>query len=120
MKAAADIAFVNETVPDAEPAGPARDFKRAWESHDFQALVGPLDPDATAVADGGGRARAEVTRAREELLGPIRALQDIAGDELALAEETVVLVRAAAAQQRRRGPPVLERALPSRARGPPS
>ena len=35
-----------------------RDFKRAWESKDINALIGLLDPDATAVADGGGLASA--------------------------------------------------------------
>ncbi len=45
------------------PAGPAgqqaavvRAFKQAWEAQDIDALMGLLDPDATAVADGGGRA----------------------------------------------------------------
>jgi len=33
-----------------------RDFKQAWEARDIDALMGMLDPDATAVADGGGRA----------------------------------------------------------------
>ena len=31
-----------------------RDFKAAWEAKDISALIGLLDPDATAVADGGG------------------------------------------------------------------
>ncbi|MFI8931306.1 RNA polymerase sigma factor SigJ [Streptomyces sp. NPDC053474] len=33
-----------------------RDFKRAWEAKDIDALISLLDPDATAVADGGGLA----------------------------------------------------------------
>jgi RNA polymerase sigma-70 factor (ECF subfamily) len=33
-----------------------RDFKLAWEARDIDALIGLLDPDATAIADGGGRA----------------------------------------------------------------
>jgi RNA polymerase sigma-70 factor (ECF subfamily) len=33
-----------------------REFKRAWESQDINALIGLLDPDATAIADGGGLA----------------------------------------------------------------
>jgi RNA polymerase sigma factor (sigma-70 family) len=33
-----------------------RRFKQAWEAKDIGALVGLLDPDATAVADGGGLA----------------------------------------------------------------
>ncbi|WP_448809576.1 RNA polymerase sigma factor SigJ [Agromyces bauzanensis] len=36
-----------------------RDFKTAWEAHDIAALVGILDPDATATADGGGLVTAE-------------------------------------------------------------
>jgi len=31
-----------------------RDFKRAWEAKDINALIGLLDPGATATADGGG------------------------------------------------------------------
>jgi hypothetical protein len=46
------------------PAAPAtarqarivRDFKRAWEAKDIAALIGLLDPAATAIADGGGLA----------------------------------------------------------------
>jgi hypothetical protein len=34
--------------------GIVRDFKRASESKDIDALVGLLDPDATVVADSGG------------------------------------------------------------------
>jgi RNA polymerase sigma-70 factor (ECF subfamily) len=33
-----------------------REFKRAWEAKDIDALVGLLDPQVTATADGGGRA----------------------------------------------------------------
>lgn len=49
------------------PAAPAarrvdivREFKRAWEAQDIDALVGLLDPDATATGDGGGLVRAEI------------------------------------------------------------
>jgi RNA polymerase sigma factor (sigma-70 family) len=35
-------------------AGIVRDFKRAWEAGDIDALIGLLDPDATGIADGGG------------------------------------------------------------------
>jgi RNA polymerase sigma-70 factor, ECF subfamily len=45
------------------PASPAdrqaaiiRDFKQAWEAKDIDALIGLLDPDAMAIADGGGLA----------------------------------------------------------------
>jgi RNA polymerase sigma factor (sigma-70 family) len=49
-------------VQDAQPPAAAaatrgaliRDFRQAWEAKDIAALVGLLDPDATAIADGGG------------------------------------------------------------------
>jgi RNA polymerase sigma factor (sigma-70 family) len=43
-------------TPAARQAGIVRDFKRAWEAKDIDALIGLLDPDATAIADGGGLA----------------------------------------------------------------
>jgi RNA polymerase sigma factor (sigma-70 family) len=42
--------------PTARQAGIIRAFKQAWEAKDIDALIGLLDPDATAIADGGGRA----------------------------------------------------------------
>ncbi|WP_149260608.1 RNA polymerase sigma factor SigJ [Actinomadura sp. K4S16] len=42
--------------PTARQAGIVKDFKRAWEAKDIGALIGLLDPDATATADGGGLA----------------------------------------------------------------
>jgi RNA polymerase sigma-70 factor, ECF subfamily len=44
------------TTPAAHQAGIVRDFKKAWEAKDIDALIGLLDPHATAVADGGGLA----------------------------------------------------------------
>jgi RNA polymerase sigma factor (sigma-70 family) len=41
-------------TPAAQRAGVVRDFKRAWEAGDIDALIGLLDPDATLIADGGG------------------------------------------------------------------
>jgi RNA polymerase sigma factor (sigma-70 family) len=38
----------------AQQAHIVRDFKQAWEAKDIDALIGLLDPDATAIADGGG------------------------------------------------------------------
>jgi RNA polymerase sigma-70 factor (ECF subfamily) len=43
-------------TPTARQAGIIRDFKQAWEAKDIDALIGLLDPDATAIADGGGLA----------------------------------------------------------------
>ena len=45
-------------TPMAQRAGIVRDFKQAWEAKDIGALIGLLDPDATAIADGGGLATA--------------------------------------------------------------
>lgn len=42
-------------APTTRQAGVIRDFKHAWEAKDIAALVGLLDPDATMIADGGGR-----------------------------------------------------------------
>ena len=41
-------------TPTAQQARIVRDFKQAWEAKDIDALIGLLDPDATATADGGG------------------------------------------------------------------
>jgi RNA polymerase sigma-70 factor, ECF subfamily len=41
-------------VPAAEQAGVVRAFKKAWEAQDIDALIGLLDPCATAIGDGGG------------------------------------------------------------------
>ena len=40
--------------PRSRQAGIVRDFKAAWEAKDIGALIGLLDPNATAIADGGG------------------------------------------------------------------
>jgi RNA polymerase sigma factor (sigma-70 family) len=42
--------------PAAQQTGVVRAFKQAWEAKDIDALIGLLDPDATAIADGGGLA----------------------------------------------------------------
>ena len=41
-------------TPRARQAGLVRDFKRAWEAKDINALIGILDPGATMAGDGGG------------------------------------------------------------------
>src|ERR1700722_11539940 len=43
-------------TPAARQAGVVRAFKQAWEAKDIDALIGLLDPEATAIADGGGLA----------------------------------------------------------------
>jgi DNA-directed RNA polymerase specialized sigma24 family protein len=65
-------------APAARQAGIVRDFKQAWEDKDIGALIGLLDPDATAVADGGGLVTAVVqaVQGRERIA---RACVDVAG-----------------------------------------
>jgi RNA polymerase sigma-70 factor, ECF subfamily len=41
-------------TPVAERADIVRAFKQAWDAKDIDALIGLLDPDATAILDGGG------------------------------------------------------------------
>jgi RNA polymerase sigma-70 factor, ECF subfamily len=47
-------------TPTAQQAEIVKDFKQAWEAKDIDALIGLLDPDATAIADGGGIVSAEL------------------------------------------------------------
>jgi hypothetical protein len=47
-------------TPTAQRVGIVRDFKEAWEAKDIDALIGLLDPDATAIADSGGLVRAHL------------------------------------------------------------
>jgi RNA polymerase sigma factor (sigma-70 family) len=57
-------------APATRQAGIVRDFKRAWEAKDIDALIGLLDPGATAIADGGGLVTA--------FLDPIEGSEQIA------------------------------------------
>ncbi|TWF81416.1 RNA polymerase sigma-70 factor (ECF subfamily) [Pseudonocardia hierapolitana] len=76
--------------PAAEQARVVRDFKRAWEAKDIRALIGLLDPDATAIADGGGLASAEL-RPLEGGERVARACVEIAArlSDMTLVESTV-------------------------------
>jgi len=47
-------------TPTARHADIVRSFKGAWEAKDIDALIGLLDPNATAIADGGGLVSAEL------------------------------------------------------------
>jgi RNA polymerase sigma factor (sigma-70 family) len=42
------------TPPTRQQAAIVRDFRRAWQAKDIDAIIGLLDPDATTIADGGG------------------------------------------------------------------
>lgn len=49
-------ASVGYPTPTAHRAALVRDFKKAWEAKDIEAIIGLLDPDAASTADGGGLA----------------------------------------------------------------
>ncbi len=53
-------------VPASEHAAAVQSFKAAWQTGDLTALIDVLDPDATAITDGGGL----VSAALEPLHGP--------------------------------------------------
>jgi RNA polymerase sigma-70 factor (ECF subfamily) len=48
------------TSPPTRAGAIVREFKEAWEAADINALIALLDPDARAVADGGGLAEANL------------------------------------------------------------
>jgi RNA polymerase sigma factor (sigma-70 family) len=68
------------STPAARQAGVVRAFKRAWEAKDIDALIGLLDPDATAIADGGGLATT--------FLRPIEGSEQIARAWVEIANRT--------------------------------
>ncbi|MFH8976134.1 RNA polymerase sigma factor SigJ [Streptomyces sp. NPDC017890] len=45
-------------TPAAQRARVVRDFRQAWEAKDIDALIGLLDPEVTAISDGGGLVQA--------------------------------------------------------------
>jgi RNA polymerase sigma factor (sigma-70 family) len=58
-------------APSARRAELVRQFKQAWETTDIAALIGLLDPNVTATADGGGLVSAA--------LHPVHGGPDVAG-----------------------------------------
>ncbi len=75
-------------TPTAQKADIVRGFKEAWEARDIDALIGLLDPDATAIADGGGVVSA-LLRPIEGGAEVARAFIDLAGK----APDLTILVR---------------------------
>ncbi|MFI7133925.1 RNA polymerase sigma factor SigJ [Nonomuraea sp. NPDC050153] len=76
--------------PTAHQAGIVRNFKQAWEAKDIGALIGLLDPDATAIGDGGGLVSAVLRpiEGGEQVARFLVGLADRAPD-LAIVERTV-------------------------------
>ena len=87
-------------TPTAQQAGIVRDFKAAWEARDIGALIGLLDPGATAIADSGGLVSAvlQLLKGGEQIA---RASADFAGRApgLTILERTVNGQPGLAAQQ---------------------
>jgi RNA polymerase sigma factor (sigma-70 family) len=77
-------------TPTPQQADIVKDFKQAWEVKDIDALIGVLDPEATAIADSGGLAKAHLLPI-EGAETIARAYVDIAGlaPNLTILERTV-------------------------------
>ncbi|WP_043624099.1 RNA polymerase sigma factor SigJ [Nonomuraea candida] len=79
------------TAATAQRAAVVRAFKQAWESSDIGALIGLLDPGATATGDGGGLVTAvpRPLEGAEEVARFFAARRPGAGSGLTLVECTV-------------------------------
>jgi RNA polymerase sigma-70 factor (ECF subfamily) len=68
-----------------------RRFKRAWEAQDIDALIGLLDPAATAVADGGGLAVTFLSRIEggEQIAGAWMEIARRRPETMTFSERTV-------------------------------
>ncbi|MGY2032530.1 RNA polymerase sigma factor SigJ [Nocardia gipuzkoensis] len=77
-------------VPEVQRARIVRDFKRAWEAKDIDALIGLLDPDATAIGDGGGlvSARLRPVEGNEQIARTLLDVVEKASD-MTFSERTV-------------------------------
>ena len=91
-------------TPTAQQAGIVRDFKRAWEAKDIDALIGLLDPDATAIADGGGLVSAALRpiEGAEQIARYYVEIADRTPGDVTILERTVNGQPGLVAQQRRR------------------
>ncbi|HVQ91831.1 MAG TPA: RNA polymerase sigma factor SigJ [Mycobacteriales bacterium] len=77
-------------TPAAQRADIVRDFKQAWEANDIGALISLLDPDVTAIGDGGGLVSAQLrpVEGAEQVAGVLVDIGSRAAD-LTLLERTV-------------------------------
>ncbi|MFI6322608.1 RNA polymerase sigma factor SigJ [Nonomuraea sp. NPDC050556] len=78
-------------APAARQAVLVKDFKKAWEAKDISALIGLLDPDATAIADGGGVVSAvlDPVVGGEQIARYTVQIAALAGDAMTILESTV-------------------------------
>ncbi|RSN55229.1 RNA polymerase subunit sigma-24 [Amycolatopsis sp. WAC 04182] len=67
-------------APIARQADLVKEFKKAWEAKDIEALIGLLDPDVKAASDGGGVVRAA--------LHPFEGRENVASYLISLAHLT--------------------------------
>ncbi|NYJ02225.1 RNA polymerase sigma-70 factor (ECF subfamily) [Nocardioides thalensis] len=77
-------------VPPSEHAAAVQSFKAAWQNGDLAGLIEVLDPDSTAITDGGGI----VSAALEPLRGPVAIAHFLMGvyerqPDLTIREELV-------------------------------
>jgi RNA polymerase sigma factor (sigma-70 family) len=77
--------------PTVQQDGIVRAFKVAWRAKDIDALIGLLDPDATAIADGGGLATTFLRpiEGGEQIARAWVELANRAPNNMALLERTV-------------------------------
>ncbi|MFC0106217.1 RNA polymerase sigma factor SigJ [Kibdelosporangium aridum] len=77
-------------TPVTHQARIVRDFKQAWEAKDINALISLLDPDVTAISDGGGLVSTVLhpIEGAEKIMRSLILLQDRLRD-LTLLERTV-------------------------------
>jgi RNA polymerase sigma factor (sigma-70 family) len=75
----------------ARQADIVKEFKRAWEAKDIDVLIGLLDPDATAIADGGGLATTFLhpIEGGEEIAHAWIEIANRAADNMTFLERTV-------------------------------
>ena len=78
-------------APAPRQAGLVRDFKRAWEARDIDAIIGLLDPGATVIADGGGRVSAALRpiEGGEQIARYLAGIADRAAGTMTFLERTV-------------------------------
>jgi RNA polymerase sigma factor (sigma-70 family) len=70
-------------TPTGQRAGIVRAFRQAWEAKDIHALIGLLDPDATATGDGGGLVSA--------MLHPVEGGEQVAHFFVGLADRATTM-----------------------------
>jgi RNA polymerase sigma-70 factor (ECF subfamily) len=78
-------------TPAGQRAEIVRNFKQAWQAKDIAALIGLLDPEAVATADGGGLALTflDPIEGGEQIARAWMELADRVSSDMQLLERTV-------------------------------